>query len=257
MGLATILSTSFGLSQYASRIYMASVQLGPSTISQIASYAGIPRTAAYSPIRELAGAGLLSSVLVNKSTRYLALPPKRLADILRSRARELSEVVSETYAGDAINDKNAGFAVQYFSGRDGMKTAAALILQESERGEWLSFEDAVTLNDFVGRAFEKDFIRTRTRKGLNLKMILALREPSPRVRLLVRQDTEHLRETRLLDGKVLPFPALVIITKTTVLLATAGRKSFAVLVRNADIVQTLTSLHRTIWNGLPALGSPK
>jgi HTH-type transcriptional regulator, sugar sensing transcriptional regulator len=50
--------SSIGLSQYEARCYLASLQLGPTTINQIGQIAQVPRTKVYGAIRKLVERGL-------------------------------------------------------------------------------------------------------------------------------------------------------------------------------------------------------
>ncbi len=71
------LFTSLGLSKTETQVYLASFELGPTSVQEIAKKARVSRTAAYEAIELLSKRGLLSSFLRGKKRFFSAEDPER------------------------------------------------------------------------------------------------------------------------------------------------------------------------------------
>ena len=88
-----------GLSNKEADVYLAALQLGYSSVQEIAERAGINRTTAYTHIKNLIGRGLLNAVKKNSRVFYVAEKPDRLKHIYKQqeddarRRRELLDKI--------------------------------------------------------------------------------------------------------------------------------------------------------------------
>lgn len=85
---------SFGLTEYQARVYLALLDLGTATATQIPPHSGVPRTRIYGTMAQLHERGLVE-ILPEAPLRYKPVPfnaflAKRAADF-RDRARHLEE----------------------------------------------------------------------------------------------------------------------------------------------------------------------
>lgn len=90
--------SKLGLSRRAARAYMACLQLGTGTMTEIAKIADLKRPSAYLVVDSLLHHGLLGTVKKGAKTYYVAEPPQRLLQILRFREKELSRLMPEIEA---------------------------------------------------------------------------------------------------------------------------------------------------------------
>ncbi len=74
------LFTSLGLSETETKLYLASLELGPSSIQDIAKKAGLSRTATYASVEELQRRGLMSTYEKGKKRVFAAEEPERVVD---------------------------------------------------------------------------------------------------------------------------------------------------------------------------------
>lgn len=85
--------TSFGLTDYEARVYLALLDLGTSSASQIPAASQVPRTRVYATMKQLHGKGLVQ-ILPEKPLRYKAAPLsaylKSLAEDHRRKAAQIS-----------------------------------------------------------------------------------------------------------------------------------------------------------------------
>jgi sugar-specific transcriptional regulator TrmB len=82
---------SIGLSLYESKCFLASLELGPSTINQIGITAGVPRTKVYGAVKKLVERGLIEQS-EDDSKLYVAKSPKEfLIPLLEKESRRIKE----------------------------------------------------------------------------------------------------------------------------------------------------------------------
>lgn len=82
------LLTSLGLSATETKVYLANLELGPTSVQDIAKKAGISRTAGYDLIGALQEYGLVSTFKQGKKTFFSAEDPERAMSYFRSRIRK-------------------------------------------------------------------------------------------------------------------------------------------------------------------------
>ncbi len=81
--------TSLGLSQTEARVYLSNLELGPTSVQDIAKKADISRTAAYDVIGALQQYGLVSTYKQGKKTFFTAEDPERAVAYFRANVRKL------------------------------------------------------------------------------------------------------------------------------------------------------------------------
>lgn len=87
-----------GLTEYQARVYLALLDLGSATASEIPEFSRVPRTRIYSTVQELHGKGLVK-ILPEKPLRYQAEPFSRylksLAEDYRGRAQRIDSAMGK------------------------------------------------------------------------------------------------------------------------------------------------------------------
>jgi sugar-specific transcriptional regulator TrmB len=87
-----------GLTDNQAKIYLAGLELGPTTILSLARKSGIKRTTIYTMIEELIHRGFFTTLPREKKKLYIATDPESLSDMMRQRedifAKHLPELKS-------------------------------------------------------------------------------------------------------------------------------------------------------------------
>ena len=115
-----------GLSDKEAKVYLAVLELGPSTATQIAQKAEINRPTAYVQIENLMKLGLMNSHEKGKKTYFVAEPPERLQELVRKnqteieeRGRRLKEILPELQVlFDSAEERPK---VRFYEGKEGLK----------------------------------------------------------------------------------------------------------------------------------------
>jgi len=80
-----------GLTEKEVRVYLAGLELGPSSVQRIAALAKITRPTTYEIIKKLEEKGLFAEVKQKGKRIFLAQSPERILGILRVQKREIEE----------------------------------------------------------------------------------------------------------------------------------------------------------------------
>ena len=82
---------AFGLTEYESKVYVALLSNGPSTVNQLQYTATVPRTKVYQASQQLAKKGVVKE-LEGKPVRFEALPPEVFQNVLTERERSVKSL---------------------------------------------------------------------------------------------------------------------------------------------------------------------
>lgn len=84
-----------GLLPSESKVYLSTLELGPSTVQHISAKAKISRTAAYEAIELLQKRGLMTSSLLGKKRLYASEDPARIVSYLKAEQQRFSATLSD------------------------------------------------------------------------------------------------------------------------------------------------------------------
>lgn len=84
-----------GLSEQEATIYIATLKLGSSKASAIASEAGIKRTTVYHELKSLAQKGFVIVQFVGKERCYRAQPPRKLANYYKGKLQSFEKIIPQ------------------------------------------------------------------------------------------------------------------------------------------------------------------
>lgn len=136
----------FDLSENESRIYLASLELGPSSVQQIASKSNLNRVTAYGIIEGLIKKGFLHEEKDKTKRKIAPYSPTKLYDIVSRREEVvkrqvtlLDSLVPELKA--TTKQSNVKTNVIYYEGEEGLKNWASDALEaKGELLEWTKIE---------------------------------------------------------------------------------------------------------------------
>lgn len=119
----TSLLESIGLMPSEAKVYLASLELGPSPAQAIAQKSGISRTAAYDAISQLSERGLMSSSMVGKKQLYSAEDPERIVSYLKEEQQKFTSKIEDmTRSIDALKLLGGGARpiVKVYEGKEAL-----------------------------------------------------------------------------------------------------------------------------------------
>lgn len=124
----------FGLSQKEASVYLSMLELGPSTVQEIAKKAEVNRATAYVLIESLKRFGLVSGVEQGKKALFAAESPKRFESLCLDEVHLLEEKKQELFASmpqllalfNAMEEKPR---VRFFEGEEGIDVCREAMLE--------------------------------------------------------------------------------------------------------------------------------
>src|SRR3989344_7765998 len=161
-----------GLQTNESRVYLALLELGKGSVSQISKLAQLNRTTSYDILERISLYGLASRSVSNKKQLYIAEPPNRLRAYVESKKRKLEE--SAKKLDELLPDLQSLYktevkpAIKFFEGRTGIKNiydhsldAKSTIYSILDLSEYLPEFDS----------FGKEHIRDRVKRNVKEKVL--------------------------------------------------------------------------------------
>jgi len=85
----------FGLQDNEASVYLAVLELGQGTVSQISRVATLNRTTGYDVLERLCRYGIVSRTPIKKKKIYIAEPPTRLRQFLENKKRKMEKYLEE------------------------------------------------------------------------------------------------------------------------------------------------------------------
>jgi len=126
-----------GLKPEHADIYLANLNWGETSITNIARKSGIPRTSIYSLLPELIESGLITQTVKQGSTLYKAADPEQLLDLLEQQKLRLDQSITQLSTTmdqlKALQKKATPKpSIQYLDGPEGIKKAYSMTLSANE-----------------------------------------------------------------------------------------------------------------------------
>ncbi len=119
-----------GLTEKEARVYLAGLELGPSSVKKIAEAAKITRPTAYETIKKLEEKKLFEESKQNKKRAFAARPPERILGILKIQKREIEEKERELariIAALDTKESKGKKRIETFKGPAGIKSLEEMI----------------------------------------------------------------------------------------------------------------------------------
>jgi sugar-specific transcriptional regulator TrmB len=246
---------SVGLSQYESKCFLASLELGPSTINQIGITAGVPRTKVYGAVKKLVERGLLEQSDENPKI-YVARSPKDfLIPLLEKESRRIKESLEALTELEVIH-QSMGYVkkaealrskVWRYSPRAAVTHKLRELLGESRR----KLVVLTTANGLIRLSKMADLLYERSKVGLRLDIFSSTRDEP-----LFSTTVQSLNEipTCKMTFLATAYPVQIIVIDSQYLLITELKPDdlkddamdVAFLIQNVELSEIMETLIRMI-----------
>lgn len=238
---------TLGLSEKEAHVYVALLELGPSTMLEIAAKAEINRPTAYFTIESLKKRGLVSTVKKGKKTLFAAEEPGQLRILLDHEKRAFEEK-KDTLAS-VLPDLESLFRligekpeVRFFEGKEGLLRMQEEFLS-SKAKEILSIssvDDVLAI--FPGH--RETYVPTRVKYGIRTKLIYTSQQGA----FLRKEDDRLLRESKFIPQEKLPYSVDLTIYNNKIAIAALRGKLSGAIIEHKEIADSFRALFHFIWN---------
>jgi len=194
MNAKTVIET-LGYSPQEAAVYLAALELGASSTTDIAKKARIPRTSATLIISALNKKGLMAAYIQRKRKIWSAENPEKLLVALNEREAALTAALPALQS--LRHDATAQAKIRAYTGVDEIHHIMNDILDSKQHiSALLSWDDWIEL---VGMPYMENFIGERYRHYLRIRV---LTPKSKEAMVLKQKDGEELRTTQFLPAAI-------------------------------------------------------
>lgn len=230
-----------GFSKNEALVYLATLELGPSTVWDISKKSGIKRPTCYVLLEELAFKGHATSVNDGKRTIYSVSSPKQLLRAVERRHDRFTSTINQL---EGIASKSPQKpTVRLFEGVAGVTESYNLSLEQPRGSEILIYGTAqirITYSDFIN-----DYLKKRVEKGISARALLPDNELSREVLL---HDKVEMRQCRFLpQDKFDPNTEINVYGDVIHYIAHSEKEPFATMIENPSLAKLEKQRFDLLW----------
>lgn len=242
---------SFGFSKRETEVYIAILELGRATVSQISRKAGINRTTGYDILDSLASKGLASISGKEPKQEYVAESPDALLSYLKKQLGDVQEsivkahdIIPQLKSVHKVGDRPQ---VKFYEGLDGIRTVFEDSLA-AQSGKIIAFTSIEDQHALIPNYFPEYYQRRKHNK-------IFMRAIFPDTPMGIERQGADPNEYR--DSVLVPealygiHPAINVYDNTTMI--ASFRERLGILVESAEIADAMKKMFELAWIGAHAL----
>jgi sugar-specific transcriptional regulator TrmB len=235
-----------GLSKEETNVYLAGLELGESSVQNIAKKAGIKRPTAYIVIDSLISKSLFYQTFKGKKRYFGAQNPKDLENGLKQKAFELARIMPEL--NSIYNILEVKPKVRFYEGLAGLISVYNdTVDSSSEGGEILEWAGINKIFDIFPKEYATEYYTKRIRKNIKAKVIAIDSEES---REWLKNAEEEMREIFLINEKEFSFFGDMEIFGDKVAIISYKENFMAIVIESKEIVNMFKFMFNLTWNNL-------
>ncbi len=229
---------SIGLHYREIQVYLATLELGESTVTPISKKSGFKRTYCYDILEELKRKKLVDYIEKDGRRRYFAEDPKRIEEKLKSNLTGFQELLPELRS--IYNKAPQKPKVRYFEGKEGI---ISLYEEAQKAEELLAIGSISSIYQHLGDFFDQH-IEHIVKKKMKIRELIVHEETSPEY---IKHYKKPLQEARYLPKGINITTDMMIFANKLAMISYEG-DLHAVVVESSSIVDTQKALFEMIWN---------
>lgn len=232
-----------GLTEREAKIYLMVLELGESTVLQIAKRTQMKRTTVYDVVEKLRSHGVVSVMRRKGSQCVSALPPRVLVDRFKQSAEMAESILPQMM--ELAYSSPLRPRMRFYEGMSGLKD---ILREVSHAGDQtFGFTDYARMPKELLEFIRKEVVPERRRHHNFIRMIV----PDNAVNAKMRADDErHYGEHRLIHfPEAADHVEILLFDKTKVaFLSFAKEELFGAVLDSSAIYRTLKNLFQVLWN---------
>lgn len=230
---------SIGLHYREIQVYLATLELGESTVTPISKKSGFKRTYCYDILEELKKRKLVDHIEKNGRRHYFAEDPKRIEDELKSNLDNFQSSLPELRS--IYNKSPEKPKVRYFEGKEGI---LEIYKEAQQTEELLAIGSPSAIYEHIGQEFD-EHIKKLLQKKMSIRELITNENKLPEY---TKPYKEPLQEARYLP-KDIKINTDMMIYANKLALISYGENVHAVVIESSGIVDTHKALFEIIWAG--------
>ncbi len=229
-----------GYSPHEVSVYLAALELGGSTATEIAEKAHLPRTTAKLIIDSLHKRGLMNAYLQRRRKVWAAENPEKLLIDLHESEAALKLIMPELQS--LRHDTGVKPTLRAYSGAHEIRQIMNDILETKHHiSAILSWDDWIRT---LGKNYIDDFIESRTRRYLRIRLLTTKTKTSV---ALKNEDGQDMRATQFLQESLGINNANFIYGNKVAIITLNTKRPVGILIEDQDIHHTMEVLFESLW----------
>lgn len=222
------------------KIYLAALDLGEATITDLAGKVSMPRTSVQSIIEEMHKKGLMNYYLKRRRRYWVAENPEKLMISLKEREAALKSIMPELQSKRFAQGGRP--IVRVYHGPEEIKLIMENMIDSKKHiNAIISWDD---WRFFFGDDYVDDFIENRYKHFLRIRL---LTPKTPSSISLKERDSRELRQTRFLPTSMDIKNTNFIYDNTFAIISLNKRQPVGIVMEDPDIAHTASLLFESTW----------
>jgi sugar-specific transcriptional regulator TrmB len=235
---------AMGLPEKEAKVYVAALEMGRGTVSQISRKAGVSRTNGYNILDALTEKGLVRVSGKEPKEEYVAESPDKLIAYLERRHDESSanlakakEFAPELKSIQKVSDRPQ---VKFYEGIEGIRQVYEDTLTSHE-----PIRATAALEDMFAAlpGYFPDYYKRRAKKGISIRAIIP---KTPMGIERATHDKEEARETAFVPADSFLFTPEINIYDNKVMMA-SWREKLGIIIESAEIADAMKKIYELAW----------
>jgi sugar-specific transcriptional regulator TrmB len=231
-----------GLNETEAKIYLASLELGQTSVSRIARKSGIKRTTVYLSLENLMQKGLISAIKKEGAAYYYAEDPRNLERILQEKKDRISKIIPQLLAFSNMIDKKP--EIRYFEGEDGIKEVLMDALNNATNEICMLYSESY-IADFDEQYFSQYYVPERLKRKIFTRTLVPDNEA---MRELALTNEKSLRDMRFLPQDFFSINIEIMLYGNHKMSIVSFEEKFALIIESHAIHKSFQSIFETLWN---------
>jgi sugar-specific transcriptional regulator TrmB len=236
----------FGFQGKKTDVYLAALELGSSSVIEIAKKAGIKRTTCYDILMDLKNEGLISETSKGKKRLFVGEDPEKIQRNLRNKERLFAEILPQLQS--IHNVRGSKPKIRFYEGKEGLKE----VYEDTAKykGELLGFASYDIIH-LLGSEWAAEYLKKRIKNGVYARGII------PGTELMMREyiskDQEQRRMTKVIDPKKYPFSIEINVYGHNKVALMSAKEEIGLIIEGQEIHNTMKLIFQLIWDLLPEI----
>jgi len=238
---------NFGLTSGETKVYLALMKIGKSTIGDIIKESGVSHSKVYDILDRLGKKGLVGVVLINNRRSFEAKDPERLKEFLANKEKELKESkqVLESYLPELkqiFQNAEEPQEAEILYGLNGIKTFADISMNSLKSGETFYILGAPKESIEKLDAYFLDWHKRRIKKKVQCKMLYSLAAKE----LAHERAKMKLTEVRFLPD-IIKTPVVIDVAGSYVGTMVFGQRPLCFMIKNKEVADNYRDYFELLW----------
>ena len=234
-----------GLSDGEVKVYLALIELGPSTAGPIMKRSRVSSSKIYDVLERLMQKGIVSYVTKEKTRVFQAEDPTKIIDLvseqeerLQKKKKEIEKLVPQLRKEGGVKNE-----IQVYKGFKGVQTITEHIYTNLKKGDtWYNIGVPSFQEDKYHNYWYEDHLK-RIKHGIRCRMLFNI--GTPRETLLNRNSYKGC------DARYMPIPvetpSWILIYRNVTVIILPGKEPMAIEITNKEIYGSFLQYFNAFW----------